>query len=171
VGLADAPDQQYGRTMSIPDTLLPEWLTLASGLGGAELADAVARAAAEPYRAKRDLAACVVATYHGPDAAAHAAEAFERLFKKREVPQEMPLVQVSAADAALGAADGSVLLARLLAAAGLATSNADAARQIEQGAVSVDGQKAQGRDARVPASGEVVLQKGKRHFARVRFTA
>jgi tyrosyl-tRNA synthetase len=169
VGLADAPGQQYGRTMSIPDELLAEWYTLASGLSGAALADAVGRCAAEPYRAKRELAGHVVASYHGPDAASAASDAFDALFKRREVPADMPVVEVSAADATLAPAEGTVLLARLLAAAGLATSNGDAVRQIEQGAVSVDGQRASGRDARVPARGEAVLQKGKRHFARVRF--
>ncbi|HET6764146.1 MAG TPA: tyrosine--tRNA ligase, partial [Longimicrobiaceae bacterium] len=154
VGLADAPDQQYGRTMSIPDDLLAEWYTLASGLSGPALAQAVERCAAEPYRAKRELAGHVVASYHGADAAAAAADAFDALFKRREAPADMPVVEVSAADAALAPADGSVSLARLLAAAGLASSNGDAVRQIEQGAVSVDGQRAAGRDARVPARGE-----------------
>ncbi|MDB4947655.1 MAG: tyrosyl-tRNA synthetase [Gemmatimonadetes bacterium] len=169
VGLADAPDQQYGKTMSIPDALLEEWLTLASGLGGAELAAAVEGARTEPYRAKRDLAARVVDTYHGAGAGAAASEAFDRLFKRREIPADVPTVQVSAQDPALAPADGTVSLARLLARTGLASSNGDAARQLDQGAVSVDGERAGGRDARLAATGEAVLQKGKRHFVRVRF--
>jgi tyrosyl-tRNA synthetase len=170
VGLADPPEQQYGRTMSIPDTLLEEWLTLASGLAGAELAAAVEAAGTQPYRAKRDLAARVVATYHGPGAAAAAGEAFDRLFKRREAPEAMAEVELSAGDPALGGGEGGVLVARVLAASGLASSNGDAVRQIEQGAVSVDGEKVTARDARLSPAGEVVLQKGKRHFVRVRFT-
>jgi tyrosyl-tRNA synthetase len=171
VGLAEAPDQQYGKTMSIPDDLLEEWYTLASGLSGAELAAAAERARAEPYRAKRELAARIVDTYHGAGAGAAASEGFDRLFRRREIPSEMPVVEVSASDPALGAAQGTVSLARLLARAGLATSNGDAVRQIEQGGVSVDGERASSRDARLPAAGEAVLQKGKRHFVKVRFVA
>jgi tyrosyl-tRNA synthetase len=66
--------------------------------------------------------------------------------------------------------DGRAALSRLLVRVGLASSNADAQRQIEQGAVQVDGEKVTARDARVAARGELVLQKGKRHFARVRWS-
>jgi tyrosyl-tRNA synthetase len=169
VALADAPAEQYGKTMSIPDDLLEEWYTLASGLSGSELQAAVGVAKSEPYRAKRELAARIVDTYHGAGAGQRASEGFDRLFKRREIPADMPVVEVPAEDPALGAQDGTVLVARLLARAGLATSNADAVRQIEQGGVSVDGERAEGREARVSASGEAVLQKGKRHFVRVRF--
>jgi len=63
-----------------------------------------------------------------------------------------------------------VLVTKLLVRAGLVASGSDAQRQLQQGAVSVDGEKVADRSARVPATGEVVLQRGKRHFARVRFT-
>jgi tyrosyl-tRNA synthetase len=171
VAIADPPGEQYGKTMSIPDDLLEEWYTLASGLSGAELASAIEGARSEPYRAKRALAARIVDTYHGAGAGAGASEGFDRLFRRREIPADMPVVEVSPGDAALAPQDGTVSLARLLARTGLATSNADAVRQIEQGGVSVDGERAAGRDARLPASGEAVLQKGKRHFVRVRFVA
>jgi len=69
----------------------------------------------------------------------------------------------------LGAHEGEVPVSKLLVRVGLATSNADAQRQIEQGAVQVDGARVAARDARVAARGEQVLQKGKRHFARVRW--
>jgi tyrosyl-tRNA synthetase len=170
VGLTEAPGEQYGKTMSIPDELLAEWYTLASGLRGEALATAVERARAEPYRAKRELAARIVDTYHGEGAGAAASEGFDRLFRRREIPTDVPVVEVSPADPALAPAEGTVSLARLLARTGLASSNGDAVRQIEQGAVSVDGERASSRDARLAAAGEAVLQKGKRHFVKVRFT-
>jgi len=81
-----------------------------------------------------------------------------------------PLVLApDADDPELGAQDGQVLVTKLLLRAGLVASGADAQRQLQQGAVSVDGEKVADRSARVPAAGEVVLQRGKRHFARVRF--
>ncbi|HEX5724809.1 MAG TPA: tyrosine--tRNA ligase, partial [Longimicrobiaceae bacterium] len=169
VGLADPPGEQYGRTLSISDDLLEEWWTLASGAAGAELEEGLRLARTDPYRAKRLLAARVVAAYHGGDAAGRAAEEFDALFRRHELPAEMPEHEVDPGDPALLPEGGTVLVARLLARVGLASSNSDAVRQVEQGAVAVDGEKVAGREARVAAAGEVVLQRGKRHFARVRF--
>jgi tyrosyl-tRNA synthetase len=170
VGVSDAPDQQFGRTMSIPDDLLEEWDRLAAGLPSVEVEQAVEDAKREPYRAKRRLGRLIAEQYHGADAARQAEEAFDALFKRHEVPEDVPVVEVGADDAELGAQEGQVLVAKLLVRAGLVASGADAQRQIQQGAVSVDGEKVADRMARVPATGEVVLQRGKRHFARVRFT-
>ena len=169
VGISDAPEQQYGRTMSIPDDLLDEWYRLASGLSGAALDEAVASAATEPYRAKRRLAGLMVEQYHGAEAAAAASEHFDSLFKRHEIPDEMPEFELSAGDAELGVQDGTVAVTKLLVRAGLVSSNSDGQRQIQQGAVSIDGEKVADPRARVPAGGEMVLQRGKRHFARVRF--
>ena len=169
VGISDAPDQQFGRTMSIPDDLLEEWYRLTAGLPAAELATAIDEARREPYRAKRRLGRLVVAQYHGADAARQAEEAFDALFKRREIPDDIAEVELRADDPELGAQDGQVLVTKLLVRAGLVASGADAQRQLQQGAVSVDGGKVADRSARVSATGEVVLQRGKRHFARVRF--
>jgi len=169
VGISDAPDQQFGRTLSIPDDLLEEWYRLAGGLPDAELEQAVEEAKREPYRAKRRLGRLVVAQFHGADAAQQAEEAFDALFKRHEIPDDMPVVELAAGDPELGVQDGQVLVTKLLVRAGLVASGADAQRQLQQGAVSVGGEKVADRSARVPAIGEVVLQRGKRHFARVRF--
>jgi len=170
VGISDAPDQQFGRTMSIPDALLEEWYGLASGLPKPELDAAVDEAKREPYRAKRRLGRLIVAQYHGEEAAGQAEEAFDALFKRHEVPDDVPVVDVSAGDPDLAVHDGEVLVTKLLVRAGLVSSGGDAQRQIQQGAVSVDGEKVADRMARIPATGEVVLQRGKRHFARIRFS-
>lgn len=169
VGISDAPEQQFGRAMSIPDALLEEWYRLTAGLSGGELDAAVEQAAREPYQAKRRLGRLIVAQYHGEDAGRGAEEAFDALFKRHEIPDDIPVVEVSGGDAELGAQDGQVLVTKLLVRTGLVASGGDAQRQIQQGAVSVDGAKVADRFARVPATGEIVLQRGKRHFARVRF--
>ncbi|HEX8243012.1 MAG TPA: tyrosine--tRNA ligase [Longimicrobium sp.] len=169
VGVADAPDQQFGRTMSIPDELLEEWYELASGLQGDELSGAIEAARANPYQAKRRLGRLIVEQYHLAGAGEQAEEAFDALFRRKEIPDEMPELDLSPGDPELGAHDGQVLVSKLLVRAGLVSSNADAQRQIQQGAVSIGGEKVADRMARVPATGELVLQRGKRHFARVRF--
>lgn len=169
VGIADAPEQQFGRTMSIPDDLLDEWYRMASGLRADALAGALEAARTEPYRAKRRLGALIVEQYHGADAARQAEEAFDALFKRHEIPEDIPEFELSAGDPDLGAQDGRVAVAKLLVRTGLVSSGSDAQRQIQQGAVSIGGEKVADRAARVPAQGEIVLQRGKRHFARVRF--
>lgn len=168
VGLADSPDEQYGRTMSIPDALLGEWYTLVSGLGGTELDAALETARTDPYRAKRTLAGRLVETYHGADAARDASERFDTVFRKREVPEDIPEFMLDPGDAELGAIEGQVPVVRVLVRVGFAGSNSAAARLIEQGAVTVDGEKVACRDARISAGNGYLIQKGRRHFARVR---
>jgi tyrosyl-tRNA synthetase len=171
VGIAQPPEEQFGRTMSIPDSLLEEWYRLASGLPAADIETAVARAKTEPYAMKRALARHIVITYHGI-AAADAAEAhFDRLFKERAAPDEIPDVTVSLSDPGLryDAVKGA-WLPGLLVAAGLASSNAEAIRLLEQGAIAVDGERVTDRHSYVPLSNgnTPLLRRGKRQFARVR---
>jgi tyrosyl-tRNA synthetase len=169
VGLTDAPEEQYGRTMSIPDELLAEWYRLTSGLRGEELGAAIRRSEQEPYAAKRELAARIVGEYHGEEAATQAAERFDTVHRRREVPDDVRDVVLSGQDPELGVEQGQVWLARLLVRCGLAPSSSQAVRLIEQGAVTVDGEKVQDRNTRLAVTGEYLLQRGKRHFARVRF--
>lgn len=169
VGLAQAPEEQYGRTMSIPDELLAEWYELASGLRGEELQGALRTAEAEPYRAKRELARRIVSRYHDESAAEDAAARFDLVHRQRGVPDDIAVVELSGGDPALAVEDGRVWLARLLVRAELAPSTSQAVRLIEQGAVSLDGERVTGRETTVAAAGEHLLQRGKRHFARVLF--
>lgn len=173
VGIAQPPEEQFGRTMSIPDSLLEEWYRLASGLPPHEIEAAVARIPAEPYAMKRQLARIIVATYHGEDAARAAEAHFDRLFRAHELPEEIELVEIDAADPAIRfSPESGAWLPGLLVAAGLASSNGEAIRLIEQGAIAVDGERVSDRNARVhvPADG-LVLRRGKRQFARVRLGA
>jgi tyrosyl-tRNA synthetase len=169
VGLFDAPEEQFGRTMSIPDELLEEWYRLASNLRQEALLGALALVREDPYRAKRELASHIVRLYHDEDAAAAAAERFDQVHRRREVPDDVPVVEVEVSDSALAVEDGEVWLPRLLVRAGLAPSTSQATRLIEQGAIMVDGAKVTQRDLRVPAAGKYLLQRGKRHFAEVVF--
>jgi len=83
VGVLMTPEEQYGRTMSMPDRVMENWQRLFLGLGGEALAAAKARIAADPMSAKRDLAHAVVTRFHGETAANAAAEDFRRKFSER----------------------------------------------------------------------------------------
>lgn len=172
IGITEPPREQFGKAMSIPDELLEEWFRFASGLKGDALELALRRAGEDPYGAKRELARRIVVTYHGEAAAVEAERHFDRIFRERQQPDEIPERLIRLDDPALrySPADGAGLAA-VLVAAGLASSNSEAFRLIEQGAVSVDGDRVQDRAARIRARpGEArVFQRGKRHFVRVRF--
>ena len=159
IGLTEAPEEQFGKTMSIPDTLLEEWYRLASPLQGEALEEALRRIEVDPYGAKRSLARMIVAEAH-----------FDRLFKQRDLPDEIPEVHVSIAEPALRySPDKGAWIPGLLVAAGLAASNSEAMRLIEQGAITLDGERVDGRNATVPLNpgDTIVLRRGKRRFARV----
>ncbi|HEX7049189.1 MAG TPA: tyrosine--tRNA ligase [Longimicrobiales bacterium] len=171
IGITEPPEEQYGKTMSIPDPLLEEWIRLATPLRGAALEDALRLAESDPYEAKRALARCIVRTYHG-ESAVEAAEAhFDRLFRERGVPEAIPVADVSLADPALRyTPEDGVWLPGLLVACGLASSTNEALRLIDQGAIAVDGERASDRAARVPArAGDILLlRRGRRRFVRAR---
>ncbi len=158
IGLTEPPETQYGKTMSIPDTLLEEWITLVSSIPSAGLADAVARAKAEPYAAKRALAADLTAQFHGAEGAGAAAAHFDKLFKAKEAPTERPH---------FSHAPGK--LAAVLKDIGFAKSASEARRMIEQGGVQVDGAKIDDADM-VLEPGTCVVKYGKLKFADLHVT-
>jgi tyrosyl-tRNA synthetase len=167
VGLTDPPEEQFGRTMSIPDQLIPEWFRLCTGLPPEEL-DVIERGLVDgslhPAEQKRRLAREIVTRYHGAEAAAAAEQRFDVVHREHEVPDDVPEASIPPE----AVTDGRVWLPRLLAATGLASSNADGRRLIEQGGVRLDGQPVSDPDAElrpVDLTGRV-LQVGRRRFLR-----
>ena len=173
IGITQPPEEQFGRAMSIPDSLMPEWYELATPLRGAALEEALRQVREDPYAAKRRLARLIVEEYHGAEAAAAAERHFDLLFRERGLPEEIPEVRLSLAEPALRYdPDRGVRVAGLLVAAGLATSASEAVRVMAQGGVTLDGSKATDRDAYAPAraGAAIVVRRGKRQFVRVVFS-
>jgi tyrosyl-tRNA synthetase len=152
IGLAEPPEQIYGKTMSIPDRLIEKYVRLISGLEAEQQAEVLAM---KPRDAKAALARQLVKRLHGEEAAQRAEQDFDVKFRKREIPDEMPEHSVSDPRDLVGA----------LVETGLAASRGDARRLIDQGGVRINGDKA-GLDA-VLTEGDV-LQAGKRRFVRIR---
>ncbi|MFI5283106.1 MAG: tyrosine--tRNA ligase [Candidatus Dormibacterales bacterium] len=152
IGISEAPEQIYGKTMSIPDRLTEKYIRLVSGLDEHQQAEVLAL---KPRDAKAALAKQIVRRLDGDEAAARAEEDFNVKFRKREIPED--LVEHLASEPAD--------LVGTLVEAGLAKSRGEARRLVEQGGVRINGEKV-GPDASVK-SGDV-LQAGKRNFVRIR---
>jgi tyrosyl-tRNA synthetase len=164
IGIAEPPAEQFGKLMSIPDPVVGTYARLATTLHPREVDQLEARVAdggAAANAAKRAVAKAIVGLYHGEDAAAAAEERFDAVFKRGEVP-------VDVAEFALPEGD-PVHLPALLAASGLAASTSAARRDIDAGAVRIDGSAVPGKHydlPRVELTGRV-LASGKRKAVRL----
>jgi tyrosyl-tRNA synthetase len=158
IGITEPANTMFAKVLSISDVLMWRWYTLLSGRAEAELAKLKAEVAAgrNPKEAKVLLAREITARFHG----AAAADAAEQDFVNRArggIPDEIPEAALSGAPLAIGA---------LLKQAGLVPSTSEAMRMIEQGGVRIDGAVVSDKALKV-GRGTVVVQVGKRKFARV----
>ncbi|NPV80121.1 MAG: tyrosine--tRNA ligase [Firmicutes bacterium] len=167
IGVSEAPEEIYGKVMSLPDDVMADYFELASGLPHEDvhhITRSLSKAEIHPRDAKRYLAFTITALYHGKAAAEKAQEQFDLVFRQGDVPEEIPEVRVPSSESK----DGRIWVARLLALAGLAPSNSEGKRLIAQGAVSIDGEKLSDPMAEVSIGRDGLLLKvGKRRFARI----
>jgi tyrosyl-tRNA synthetase len=162
VGIRDAPEDMYGKVMSISDALLPRWIRLLAlpEWGLAAQVEALARGSANPRDLKAALARRLVERFHGAAAGAAAEAHFDRVFRQRRVPDELRTVEIRASGPR-----GCDLLG-ILVMAGMAESRGEARRLVQQGGVRVDDERVESVE-RWLAPGAYVLQVGKRRFVRV----
>ncbi|MBI3015355.1 MAG: tyrosine--tRNA ligase [Candidatus Tectomicrobia bacterium] len=163
IGISEPPGEMYGKLMSISDDLMWRYYDLLSDQGMEELhllKSRVERQEVNPRDIKADLAAEIVSRFHGAEAAATARDNFDRLFRYREVPAEVPELRLLW--------DGDKMwLPRLMTKAGLASSTSEAIRLIEQGGVSLDGEKVREANLELLPGKSYLLRVGKRRFLRV----
>ncbi|HSL11489.1 MAG TPA: tyrosine--tRNA ligase [Actinomycetota bacterium] len=169
VGVDEPPDEMFGKLMSIPDGLIAKYELLCTGFGPddhARVAAGLADGSIHPNDEKRRMARAVVDLYHGEGSGRAAEERFDVVHRAHAIPDDVPEVDIPA-DAIR---NGAVWLPRLLSATGLASSNADARRLIEQGGVRIDGTPVTDPDAELGRDEVVgaVLQVGRRRFVRIR---
>lgn len=156
IGLTDSADEMFGKTMSIPDSALPNWLELAADFSREEIdaEHAALKKGGNPRDVKMRLAKRIVALYHGAKAGEQAAEHFVARFKKGEMPAEMPSWKM---------ASPTKLYEAVAQAFGV--SNSQARRDIEGGGVKIDGAAVKDPNAEVRRG--TTLQKGKLHFVKI----
>jgi tyrosyl-tRNA synthetase len=162
IGIAEAPEEMFGKAMSISDELMWRWYDLVSARSNDEIA-AFKREATEgrnPRDIKVLLAKEIVARFHSARAADAAEQAFNERFRAGAAPDDMPELTL-ASEAA-----GGLGIAAVLKQAGLAPSTSEAVRNLEQGGVKVNGERVSDRALRLD-TGTYVIQVGKRRWARV----
>ena len=169
IGIAEAPNEMYGKLMSIPDALMPRYFLLTTGWHPDrvdEVTKALADGSLAPVEAKRLLAETVVDLYHGAGAGTRSQQEFVRVFRGNEAPTEVEeyVIEPDLID------DGQVRFATVIARAGLVPSNREARRKIEEGAVRLEGDRMNDPDATyAPADLDgMLVQMGKRRWVRLR---
>ena len=163
IGINEPANKQFGKVMSISDRLMFRYYELLTDIPLDELQKLrtdIAAGTRHPMDVKGQLAASIVADYHGRAAAEAAHEKFNRVFRERQNPEDMETQRISLAA-------GPMRLTRLLASLNLAPSNAEAQRLIESGAVHVNDQRITDPKAEISQAGEYIFKVGKRRFLRL----
>lgn len=164
IGLNEAPRDMYGKTLSIPDDLIYQYFLLTTDVAFEELKQikkALQDGNTNPRDLKRRLARELVALYYNGETAQAAEEEFDRIFVKKDVPDEIP-------EASIETENGTINIIKLLTATKLVASNGEARRMISQGGVSIDGKRIADDKVLVDLSvSPVVVKVGKRKFLRI----
>jgi tyrosyl-tRNA synthetase len=163
IGLFEPAAGMFGKVMSIPDAVLPQYLVLASDLPPDEVRARVAaleRGAVNPSHVKRELGRNLVAQYHGESAGAAAEAEFDRVFKEHATPEDVMELRVDPA---------GENVVKVMLRSGLVASNGEGRRLVRQGAVEIDGVRVEdeGAQVRPGGAGASVLKVGKRRFVRL----
>ncbi|MDO8531450.1 MAG: tyrosine--tRNA ligase [Dehalococcoidia bacterium] len=165
IALEEPPEDMFGKVMSLPDSLLVTYFELLTDVPDDELVRIktdVEGQRVNPMSLKKRLGWEIVAQFHSRDAADKAQAQFERVFQKREAPEDVPTYRLPAPSA-----EGQLRLSRVLVDAGLAPSASEARRLIAQGAVDIDGEKLSADGPAERLRPGAVIRVGKHKFVKV----
>ncbi len=163
IGITEPADDMFGKLMSVSDDLMWRYFQLLSfrsqaGIAGLRQQVADGR---NPRDIKFELAQEIVTRFHDARSAEAAQDNFIKRFRDHEIPADLQLVVINVSATGCG-------IASILRDAQLVSSNSEANRMIEQGAVRINGERVMSRDLVVAVNSDLVLQVGKRRYARVR---
>lgn len=163
IGISDAPNEMFGKIMSISDDLMWRYFELLSfrPMDEVNAWHQECKDGANPRNYKVKLAQEIIARFHDQAAAVKALEDFESQFKRGAIPDDINEVELTAID-------NGYAIALLLKDAGLTSGTSDSNRMIKQGAVKIDGEKISDNKLIVSVGSEAIYQVGKRKFAKVK---
>ncbi|MBI5464084.1 MAG: tyrosine--tRNA ligase [Ignavibacteriales bacterium] len=163
IGINESPKEIYGKTLRIPDQLIYSYFELASDVANDELKSLKSQLSgpeSNPRDLKRQLARTLVSMYHNAEAAAAAEQEFDRIFIDKSLPDQVEEFVIDQDNLPTN-------VSALMTMAKLASSKSDAQRLIEQGGVSIDGERVSDFKTPLPQKREFVLKVGKRRFLKV----
>ena len=155
VGVTETSRDMFGKIMSIPDNLMESYFNLLTGI---ELRVVSEDEEMHPKAAKMKLAKLIVASYYGDKVAAGEADNFDKVFSKKEAPENPDELSVP---------EKEIWIVDLLKRAGAATSTSEARRLIEQGAVSIDGEKVSDFNLKWMVKKNSLVKAGKKKFVKI----
>jgi tyrosyl-tRNA synthetase len=163
IGISEQPKDIFGKTLSITDELMIKYYELLSHISVDELRELKAglqSGSVHPKKAKEALAMELVERYWGKEAAIHAKEEFDKVFKDKGLPEDIPVFE-------LAWDEEQMWLPKIMKLSGLAASTGEAMRLIKQGAVSVNNAKIDNPDMKF-AKGDYLIKSGKRKFVQIK---
>ncbi len=166
VGITEAPNEMFGKLMSIPDTLIFKYFEFCTDVPMDEVREIqtlVESGKMNPRDAKMRLAEEIIAIYHDRKAGKEACEEFLKVFSRKELPTDIPEFQVPDDNKT----DGKIRIIDLLFITGMAPSKREARRLLKQGAAKINGEKVENELSEVAVEGEVILQVGARKFLKI----
>lgn len=164
IGISDPPKDIYGRTLSIPDKLIYNYFELATDISKDELTeikDQLEDSKTNPRNLKRQLARTFVRMYYDELAAKNAEDEFDKIFIKKDVPDEIPEFNLSAFS-------GQINIMDLIVEVKFAPSKSEARRLVMQGGVSIDSEKINDIQTSIKIKDGQILKVGKRKFAKLK---
>jgi len=162
IGITESTKEMFGKAMSIPDNLMRKYFELTTDLSLDEI-NKLLDVQTHPKTAKVSLAKEIVRRYHGDNEADSAAEEFDRIFKDRELPDEIPEIQIPAKELT----DGKIWIVKLITLCGFASTNSEARRLVIQGGVTINNESINDPALNIEIKSDMILKVGKRRFARV----
>ncbi len=162
IGVSEEPNEMFGKIMSIPDDVMPNYFELLTDIPDEEIRSLLAEGK-NPRDAKLRLAQDIVTQFHGQQQAAAARHEFIRVFSKGALPDDIPEVTIPADQLQ----DGKIWIIKLISICRLASSNSEARRLVAQGGVRLDGDTLADPQAEIQVKSGAILQVGKRRFAKL----
>lgn len=162
IGISDSPEQIFGRTMSIADTLIYTYFELATNVSNERLREikaALEDGKTNPRDLKRELARTLVSMYYDEEAAIKAQKEFDKIFIKKEIPDEIDEFHIEE--------NTEINILDLLLLVNFAPSKGEAKRLVQQGGVSIDGEKLSDVHQNIKIKSGMILKVGKRKFLKL----
>jgi tyrosyl-tRNA synthetase len=158
IGVTDEPNDMFGKVMSISDDMMENYFTLLTDLAAEKIAGLTDPDKTHPKEAKILLGRTIVKQFHDESAAQDAVAQFDKVFARGQLPDEIPLVEMPG---------DPISVKQLLLFCKLVSTGGQAKRMLAQGAVSIDGEKADDPNAQITPTDDMVIQVGKRNFAKL----